>query len=219
MIPQIAFIVSCTGLHYGYKKLDKDFRLGAPDTYAQLDEDRKVYVLKNVLKGFYLAFIALASMYFLIPDILRGTWNSTTLQTFASMYVSNDIVGLYSVKLHTSTRMHHMTAAIFLMAAWCADFQESTTAKMLALYTIFSALTFMVNLYLGLRFVFEEDLPVMHNLKRHAKWSYVVFCMLNWACQMVLAWNNSEMWLNAYLMGLVFIVWDDIILLKWFFKN
>ena len=77
----------------------------------------------------------------------------------------------------------------------------------------------MVNLYLGLRFVFEEDLPVMHNLKRHAKWSYVVFCMLNWACQMVLAWNNSEMWLNAYLMGLVFIVWDDIILLKWFFKK
>jgi hypothetical protein len=219
MIPQIAFIISCTCLHYGYKKLDNDFRTNAPNTYGQLDEDRQVYVLKNVLKGFYLAIIALASLYWLIPDILRGTWDSTTLQTFASMYVSNDIVGLHKVKLHTSTRMHHMTAAIFLMAAWCADFQESTTAKMLALYTVFSALTFMVNLYLGLRFVFEEDLPVMLNLKRHAKWSYVVFCMLNWACQMVLAWNNSEMWLNAYLMGLVFIVWDDIILLKWFFKN
>jgi len=161
----------------------------------------------------------LASFYWLIPDIIRGTWNSTVLQTFASMYVSNDIVGLYSVKLHASTRMHHMTAAVFLMAAWCADFQESTTAKMLALYTIFSALTFMVNLYLGMRFIFSEELPVMHRLKKYAKWSYVVFCGMNWVCQIALAWNNSEMWLNAYLMGLVFIVWDDIILLKWFFKN
>ena len=217
MIPQLAFLISCVGLHHAYTKLDGE--LTKFDTYRSLDEDRQVYVVKNVLKGFYLALIAFASVYWLIPDILRGTWDSSVLQTFASMYVSNDIVGLHKVKLHTSTRMHHMTAAIFLMAAWCADFQTSTTAKMLALYTIFSALTFMVNLYLGLRFVLDEDMPVMVKLKRHAKWSYVIFCMLNWACQMVLAWNNSELWLNAYLMGLVFIVWDDIILLKWFFKN
>ena len=217
MIPQLAFIISCVGLHHAYKKLDGE--LTKFDTYQNLGHERQVYVVKNVLKGFYLAIIALASVYWLIPDIIRGTWNSSVLQTFASMYVSNDIVGLHKVKLHTSTRMHHMTAAIFLMAAWCADFQTSTTAKMLALYTIFSALTFMVNLYLGLRFVLDEDMPVMVKLKRHAKWSYVIFCMLNWACQMVLAWNNSELWLNAYLMGLVFIVWDDIILLKWFFKN
>ena len=71
MIPQVAFILSCIGLHYGYKKLDKDMRLGAPDTYGHLDEDRQVYVLKNVLKGFYLALIAVSSLYFLIPYILR----------------------------------------------------------------------------------------------------------------------------------------------------
>jgi|SaaInlV_165m_DNA_2_1040747.scaffolds.fasta_scaffold03344_6 hypothetical protein len=219
MIPQIFFILSCVGLYHAYKKIDEDLSFNASGTYGRLDEDRRVYVVKNVIKGFYLALISLSTLYWVIPDIIRGTWNSTVLQTFASLYVSNDIVGLYTVKLHVSTRMHHMTAAVFLMAAWCADFQESTTAKMLALYTIFSALTFLVNLYLGLRFVFNVNSPGMTALKRYAKWSYVLGCGMNWVCQVVLAWNNSELWLNAYLMGLVFIVWDDIILLKWFFKN
>ena len=133
MIPQAAFILSCLLLQQSYYKMDL-YLYNRIKSYGSLDEAKQVYVIKNVLKGLYLCFIMLCSTYYVIPDIIRGVWNNTIIQTFASLYVSNDIVGLYNVKLHTSTRLHHMTCAIFLMGAWGADFQASTTAKMLAVF-------------------------------------------------------------------------------------
>jgi len=218
MIPQLAFVLSCSVLYKCYEYMDIQLWDKFP-SYGRLNSEKQVYVIKNILKAIYLACICVASFYYVIPSILYGIWDNQILQTFASLYVSNDIVGLYRVtKLHRSTRLHHMTAGIFLMAAWTADFQHSTTAKMLAVYTIFSAMSFSVNLYLGLRFLVDERDTDMSTLKQASKICYIICCSLNWACQCYMAWNNNENILWGYLFGLVFIVWDDIILLKWFLK-
>ena len=218
MIPQLAFLLSCSVLYKSYEYMDIQLWDKFP-RYGSLNTEKQVYVIKNILKAIYLALICGASLYYVIPSILYGVWDNTTLQTFASIYVSNDIVGLYRVtKLHRSTRLHHMTAAIFLMAAWTADFQHSTTAKMLAVYTIFSAMSFLVNMYLGLRFLMDEKDDDMSTLKEAARNSYIMCCILNWACQCYMAYGNEESAMWAYLTGLVFIIWDDIILLKWFLK-
>ena len=134
--------------------------------------------------------------------------------------MSNDIVGLQRVtKLHRSTRLHHTTAVIFLLGAWTADFQHSTTAKMLAVYTIFSAMSFSVNLYLGLRFLVDENKSGLRVLKQSAKGCYIVCCVLNWGFQCYMSLNNKEYQLMAYLTGLIFIIWDDIVLLRWLLKK
>ena len=218
MIPQFAFLISCSVLYKSYEYMDIQLWDKFPK-YGSLDSEKQVYVIKNILKAIYLTMICLASFYYVIPSIIYGVWDNLILQTFASLYVSNDIVGLYRVtKLHRSTRLHHMTAAIFLLAAWTADFQHSTTAKMLAVYTIFSAMSFSVNLYLGLRYLVDEDDNDMRVLKHSAKICYMMCCALNWVFQCYMAWGNNEYQLWAYLTGLVFIIWDDIILLKWFLK-
>lgn len=218
MIPQISFILSCLFLNYSYPKIDAYF-FKTSKRYGFLSEEKQVYVIKNVLKSLYLSIIVLFSFFMVIPDISYGIWDNTILQTFASLYVSNDIVGLYHVKLHTSTRLHHMTCAVFLLGAWSANFQESTTAKMLCIYTLFSAFTFPVNLYLGLRYVFEITNMKMVNLKKVSKWTYTVCCGLNWVIQLYMGIMNSELYMVVYGLGLLFILYDDIILLKWFFKN
>jgi hypothetical protein len=217
MIPQIAFILSCLLLQQSYYKMDL-YLYDRVKSYSSLDEAKQVYVIKNVLKGLYLCFIMLCSTYYVIPDIINGVWNNTIIQTFASLYVSNDIVGLYNVKLHASTRLHHMTCAVFLLGAWGADFQQSQTAKMLAMYTIFSAASFPVNLYLGARYLFRKENPDMVALKHCASMTYVLCCAMNWIVQCYMGWHNSELYLAPYIAGLVFIVYDDIILLRWFFK-
>lgn len=218
MIPQVAFLISCGILYQSYERVDVLLWNKYP-SYGKLDSEKQVYVIKNILKAVYLSVICCAALYYIVPSLLYGNWDNVMLRTFASLYVSNDIVGLYRVtKLHSSTRLHHMTAAIFLLAAWTADFQNSTTAKMLVVYTIFSAMSFTVNLYLGLRFVYNLDHPDMVVLKNVARVVYCICCGLNWAAQCYMAFNNTESILMGYLMGLVFIVWDDIILLKWFFK-
>ena len=218
MIPQLAFILSCSVLYKSYEYMDVQLWVKFP-RYGGLDAEKQAYVIKNILKAIYLAFICVAAFYYVVPSVLYGVWDNQTLRTFASLYVSNDIVGLYRVtKLHTSTRLHHMTAAIFLMAAWTADFQHSTTAKMLAVYTIFSAMSFGVNLYLGLRFLMDERDADMEVLKNSAKVIYGTCCTLNWGCQCYMAWGNEESMMWAYLTALSLIVWDDILLLKWFLK-
>lgn len=218
MIPQFAFLLSCCMLHKSYEYMDIKLLHTFPQ-YGRLDSENKVYVIKNILKSIYLTVICIASFYFLIPSVIFDKWDNTILQTFASLYVSNDIVGLQRVtKLHRSTRLHHTTAVIFLLGAWTADFQRSKTAKMLAVYTIFSAMSFSVNLYLGLRFLLDVSGRNMRALKQLAKICYIVCCVLNWCFQCYMSLNNNEYQLWAYLTGLVFIVWDDIILLKWFLK-
>ena len=217
MIPQISFILSCLFLNYSYSKIDaKLFNISRK--YGLLNEEKQAYVIKNVLKSASLSLIVVFSSYFILPDIIYGTWNNTVLGTFASLYVSNDIVGLYNVKLHTSTRLHHMTAAIFLLGAWSVDFQTSTTAKMLCIYTLFSSITFPVNLYLGLRYVFNTEEKEMQVLKNISKWTYSICCILNWVVQLYMGVMNSELYMLVYSLGLIFIIYDDIILLKWFFK-
>ena len=218
MLPQVLFLISCFVLYYSYEKLDTDL-LCQSSSYCRLPDEKRAYVIKNILKGSYLCFIFMASLYFVVPQMLRNEWNNVALQSFASLYVSNDIVGLYRVKLHTSTRLHHMTAAVFLMAAWCADFQNSTTAKMLAIYTLFSAATFPVNLYLGFRFIHDIKDSVMKTLFNWAKNTYTICCILNWLCQLYMAYDNKETSLMVYLAGLTLIIYDDIILLRWFYKN
>lgn len=217
MIPQLAFITSCVLLQFSYVKMDL-FLFDHIDGYGRLSESKQVYVIKNMLKGLYLCVIVLLSVYFVLPGMLNNQWDNVTLQTFASLYVSNDIVGLYNVKLHASTRLHHMTCAIFLMGAWGADFQASTTAKMLAVYTVFSAMSFPVNLYLAARHIIYTQNPEMVLLKSVAKWGYVFSCIMNWGIQCYMGWYNQELYMWAYIAGLVFIVYDDIILLRWFFK-
>lgn len=217
MIPQISFILSCVILNYCYPKVDaKLFNISKK--YGLLNAEKQAYVIKNVLKSGYLCLIFVACIYFVFPDLMKNKWDNTILQTFASMYVSNDIVGLYNVRLHTSTRLHHLTCAVFLLGAWGADFQHSTTAQMLCIYTIFSAITFPVNLYLGLRYVFEIEDPDMISLKFVSKWVYVGCCGLNWLIQIYMGYKNNEFYLMAYYFGLMFIVYDDIVLLKWLFK-
>jgi len=218
MFPQVLFLLSCTLLHYSYEILDRDF-LSQSTSYCRLPADKRVYVVKNVLKGVYLGILFIASLYFVVPRMLINQWDNTILQSFASMYVSNDIVGLYRVKLHTSTRLHHMTAAAFLMGAWCVNFENSTTAKMLCTYTLFSCATFPVNLYLGLRFIHNVNEGFMKKLFKWAKNSYTICCILNWIIQMQMAYDNKETFLMAYLAGLTLIIYDDIILLRWFYKN
>jgi len=218
MFPQLLFLLSCSLLHYSYEILDRDF-LHQSTSYCRLTEEKRAYVIKNVLKGVYLGILFIASLYFVVPKMLRNEWDNATLQSFASLYVSNDIVGLYRVKLHTSTRLHHMTAAVFLMASWCVDFDNSITAKMLCVYTLFSCATFPVNLYLGLRFIQDVRDDFMKTLFKCAKNSYTICCILNWLIQLYMTYDNKETFLMVYLAGLSLIIYDDIILLRWFYKN
>lgn len=153
MLPFIAFVLSCFAVSEAYLYAFNYFDV-CSDKFRGLSDARKFYVVKNVIKAFYLAFlVVVGALIVFLPIVLYGRYDNTSIRIMASLYVSNDFVGLFRVeKLATTTRLHHMTSFVFLLLAWQADFQSQRVAQMLLFYCYFSAISFPVNLYLGLRF-------------------------------------------------------------------
>ncbi len=208
----ISFIVSSIVLFFSYTHTQHYLR-HHNIRFSRLSENRQFYVVKNITKGIYLAFLVLFGFFFIIYPIFNNHYNNNTIRMFASLYVSNDFIGLYRVSnLPTSTRLHHTASIVFLLAAWTIDFQTSVVGQMLLLYTYFSAIAFPVNLYLGLRMCY--DVP---RLRKIAKYIYSISCALNWYIQY--QWFTVEPSVMAYVTLLSVIVFDDIVLLRWLWKK
>ena len=184
MLPFVAFVLSCLAVSEAYAYASVTLSASSP-AFCHLSEARQFYVVKNVIKAYYLALLCVVAGLLIFPRIIFfGIFDNLSIRILASLYVSNDFVGLFRVeKLATTTRVHHMTSLLFLLLAWRADFQEQLVARQLLYYCYFSALSFPGKLYLGLRFCTEEE-PL--RLRSVAKWVYAVSCLLNWSLQYVL---------------------------------
>lgn len=165
--------------------------------------NRHRYITKNVIKASVLVLVLLYT------STIRD-WSDERIPTVAGIYVSNDIVGLMCVpNLHLSTKIHHAMSIVLLVYAFVADFKTSNTAQMLYYYTYFSAATFYVNLYLGLRFCYI--LPKV--VPKICFTGYGITLALSLYYQYTLA--SVESW--PYLCILVAIVYDDLVLLRWLY--
>lgn len=215
MLPFLAFVLSCFAVNEAYSYASSSLKAWSP-TFPSLSESRQFYVIKNVIKGYYLAFLVfLGAMLVFLPMLVKGYVDNLSIRILASLYVSNDVVGLWRVKqLATTTRIHHVTSLVFLLMAWNADFEKQQVARMLLYYCYLSALSFPVNLYLGLRFCSKEE-PL--RLKAIAKYTYALGCLLNWSLQYKLFDNSTEAY--CYLALLALIVYDDLVLLRWLWRS
>lgn len=196
------FIVCCTSIYLSYSALkimlnkhSKSFNMSS----------RKNYIVKNILKAFILFFLVIACLVLVFPY----NWNNENIKLIASAYVANDFVGLLTCKLPYSTLLHHIVSCIFLIFAQYVDFSKSLEAQMLFYYSFFSACTFCVNLYLGLRLFEECDW-----LKQVCKFVYPFFLFLNWSIQLYNVFHLQTWYLGL----LMFIVYDDIVLLRWLWR-
>ena len=205
------FIISCILVYYAYDTVDKNLKLFP----HYEDSDRKLYIQKNVVKAIYLMVLSIAStIYFTFYE-----WDNTVLQVLAACYCSNDIVGLYRCEnLPISTRVHHVTSACFLIFTYTVDFTISQVGQLLVYYTYFSALAWPVNLYLGLRLCFEIEPYWLEDLRWYSKWWYASLCSVNWLVQLYLL-SSLNIEAGVYTLMIILIIVDDIILLKWLFKN
>lgn len=215
MLPFLAFFLSSIAVNEAYVYASNHLCAWS-DKFCTLSEARQFYVIKNIIKGYYLAILVVLGALLIFSRVfLFGVYDNRSIRVLASLYVSNDFVGLCRVeKLATTTRLHHMCSFVFLVLAWRADFQTQAVAKMLLYYCYVSALSFPVNLYLGLRFCCSED---PEQLRIVAKYVYAFGCLFNWTLQWKLFDGSTES--LCYLALLALIVYDDVVLLKWLWKR
>lgn len=214
LLPILFFIGSSSILFYSYDILIHHLDDNTPN-FSSLDDIKKHYVVKNLIKTVYLCILVIMGFPLLVLSF-SNYFPNTMIKIIASLYCSNDIVGLFKVKkLPTSTRLHHITTVVFLLMALVTDFQTNRVAQMLFYYTYFSAMAFPVNAYLGLRYCFDESDII--DIKHIAKHIYPLTCCLNWIVQFYMI--GSTYYDVAYTFLIIFIVYDDIILLRWLWKE
>ena len=105
MNPFVCFLLICNKCYLiGDNIVSKHFT-----KFNMFSNDRKLYILKNLIKGFNLCILVLLSLVLLLPDLMKNNWNNTYIKCFASMYVANDAIGLMKLKnMKPSTQMHHI---------------------------------------------------------------------------------------------------------------
>ena len=120
--------------------------------YPTLPFHRKRYIVKNILKSFYLLFLTVYSTYFLLNAFVYNVWDNYMIHQLGLMYMLPDLISLFRVpKLHLTTIQHHITVNILAVLNLFCDYSEDNYWRGLVVYSYMSMITFIVNFYLGYR--------------------------------------------------------------------
>jgi hypothetical protein len=183
--------------------------------YNKYDKQRQLYIIKNIIKSIvlgYLSFLNVESY----SMILHNKWDNTTAYKYASNFVANDFMGLLLIsKLPFNTKLHHITSVLLYIYMVHQDFNENHTAKLILTYGAFSAIPFMVNLYLGIRYIIDTDR--LYYLRTLSNYTYKISCILNISTHAYIIMINHHYTLSCvlYIICLIPIINDDLILIKW----
>lgn len=212
----IFFITS--GLYYVVKYLMNKFS----HSFNSIEpEHKKMYVIKNFIKSFFLA--GLCTQLFNFTDLIIGSVDVILIKRCAVYYIMNDIIGLLLVKkLPTTTKIHHLTTTVCGILIIMMQTEKLNILTLIVLYAMFSSLAFCVNFYLGLR-IYCTSTKVKRYLSNISFWVYLLSCLVNWTLQGFLALSViptvTIVHTLIYFAFLYSVGRDDIILMKWLYDD
>jgi hypothetical protein len=194
--------------------------------FQDIKSSKKLYIVKNVVKSFVLLYVSIIATSDLYAYFLTNQINMERIYYYASIYVANDILALLIVpNLPQTTKIHHQITTLFLVYTLHIDYNDITNVgQLLFIYTIFSSYTFLVNFYLGIRFLKDKKNNYLNEIIEYSRVSaYVIYkysCVINWTIHIILL--SYRLYLGIYNLHyiiysilLYFIIKDDLILMSW----
>lgn len=188
--------------------------------YNVIENDRKLYVAKNIAKGLLLCFLSFWSTYPVSNIIMKGEWDTHILRLIAAIYGSMDFVGLFTVpRLAITTIYHHIVTVLLIWSSFFVDFSQPNVSTLFTIYACLSMYAGSFNLYAGLRF-----LDYYNKLRLFATYNYSLACAINWSLIIYVCINhfmNGYFGLSHIVVLLMFgaLVRDDLILIKWLWND
>ena len=197
------------------------------EKYLRLDEDKKMYVVSNILKSIQLCALTPLAGYVLYDTMYNDSWNNSMIKNLGVWYSIPDTVSLILVKkMDMTTKIHHGIVCLFNIASITNDYTEENIVRCLIIYAAFSTYAFIVNFMLGARFL-HNNKKIEMLLSRFAFTVYSTCCMINWvwhyfyvsrlynACNT----NYCTYGISLYSFLICLIAIDDIKLNKWLYKK
>lgn len=194
--------------------------------YNEYATDRKEYILTNIIKSNVLVVISGMVIGVITDDnvnlltVRNKTKQYLIWKNIAALYACTDFVGLVkNKKMQTSTLIHHYCVLIMYVVISVLDFDQESVFKAAVMYGAFSSLAFLVNFYLGLRFLVQKHGKCDLIIKNLSAVSYILVSAINWSWQIyylkMLYSNSSNIYNIAiqyilYITALVAWVSDDL---------
>ncbi len=187
---------------------------------STFSEYKKKYIIKNIWKSSVLFFMLLISTFYFIEGFFYNQWYNIFFYIFGTLYTSLDISGLIYVKgLPLATKLHHIVVGIFGTLNLLVDYNQSGYYRSILIYTYFSMVPFLVNFYLGYRYIFSDE----KKLKLIAKFSYKIYLyslIINIICQFIFfIFQEFSFTMIIYIMLYGLILYDDVKLIKFLKKE
>ena len=169
-------------LKYTLEKNNKKF-----DEYS---DGRKYYILSNIMKSGVLSVISIIFLENIITNkiniIQTKNWEAqkNLFLKISALYTITDTVSLVvnREKMMWSTIIHHICVGLSYMYINNSNFSNEGIYKGFLIYGGFSSLAFLVNFYLGSRFIIKSE-TTKKRLKKISGYSYVLSCAGNWGWQ------------------------------------
>ena len=208
-----------------------DYFLARQSTsYARIPDDKKFYVLSNLIKSAVLTAYTPQAAYLLYQAIHLDEWSTPRIRSLGVLYAIPDFVSLFLVqRMALTTKAHHVCVVIFMVINLYNDYAHENVCRALVVYAVFSTFAYLVNLLLASRF-----LPVKPRMSlAMSAVALVVYtsCLaINWMWQVgFVASLHARKWANgdahavgaiyAYLAAISMVVYDDVVLTKWLLAN
>lgn len=214
----------CGSLNFSYNKMST--LLTYIDNNHKLSDTKKLYVTKNIIKSVVLLILSLYSPIVMYNIYHTQYWNNQLMNHIGCIYVSNDIIGLLRVKrIHLTTKIHHITTTTLLLYSFTIDFNNNIIGKLIFIYCMLSCYSFLVNFYLGVRFLKGHRIvkEYIESLRKGALYIYVGSCAVNWSTQLYIIINTLYIGfmyqICLYMFILIPIIIDDIKLIKWLYEK
>jgi hypothetical protein len=185
-----------------------------------LSEYKIKYIIKNIWKSCILFLILIFGTFHILEGFINNIWYNVFFYIFGTIYSSLDISGLIFVRgLPTATVVHHCVVGILGSLNLLVDYSVSGYYRSIIIYTYFSIIPFLVNFYLGYRYISSNK----ERIKKIANYSYKIYTfslISNILCQIIFFINQEyNNYLFVYIGLYTLILYDDIKLIKFLHKE
>lgn len=181
---------------------------------------KRRYIIKNLWKSAILALILLSTSLSVVDGFFYKTWSPTIFLVWGTLYVSLDLSGLVYVRgLPITTKIHHIVVCILGTLNSVTNYNSPGYYRSILIYTYFSIVPFIVNFYLGYRYLETND----NRRKVVGIWSYYIYSIsliCNIISQLVFFYLQPFEWsILFYMLMFTMIINDDIKLIQFLRKE
>lgn len=137
-----------------------------------LSSYKRKYIIKNIWKSFILLIILIGASIQFIDGFINNVWSNLSFKTWGTVYVALDLSGLIYVRgLPLPTVIHHLVVNILGIVNAQTDYNLPGYYRSILIYTYFSIVPFLVNFYLGYRYIDTNE----YRKKKLALYAYRIY--------------------------------------------